>query len=228
MQLIKKRGILIFWLLLVIDCVYILTNDQKFRWATKPLLIPILLLYIFQNARKNYHRTYKIYIFFALICAWAGDILLLKEDSHTFFLVGMLCFLVMHVFYTLTFLRVKPIKIAKSQEALIASIALIYIAFKVFDFISDDLGTLKFAVLGYMVVVVLMGIAAANTLTSSARRSLALNHFVPGAGLFILSDIILAVDRFHFHEPFLQVAVMISYGYAQSLLVEGFTKMLKA
>ncbi|MFL9482745.1 lysoplasmalogenase [Chitinophagaceae bacterium LWZ2-11] len=227
MELIKKRGIIIFWILLVVDCYFILSNDSQYRWGSKLLLMPVLTIYLFTNARKNYHRTYKLYIFLAMLFAWIGDALLLLKSEKAF-LFGVGAFLLMHVMYILIFYKIKPLRLNKlPQEAVIATVVMLFGSIQLFKFINPELGSLKIPVVVYMVFIGIMAVLAANTLSSSGRKSLALGHFLPGAILFVISDSVLAIDKFRFNEPFLSVVVMLSYGYAQCLLMEGYTKMIK-
>ncbi len=59
MQLLKKKGLLIFWLFLLLDCYFIYTKDESYRIFTKPLLVPILGFYIFLKCQKKPLPQYK-------------------------------------------------------------------------------------------------------------------------------------------------------------------------
>ena len=48
MQLLKKRGLLIFLFVLLVDCYFIYTGQDIYRIVTKTALIPILLLKLFK------------------------------------------------------------------------------------------------------------------------------------------------------------------------------------
>jgi uncharacterized membrane protein YhhN len=141
---------------------------------------------------------------------------------------GLGAFLLMQIMYILIFYKIKPLKLKKiSQEAVVAVAIVAFVCFQLYKFISPELGALKIPVIVYMVFIGIMSVLAANTMSSSGRKSLAIAHFLPGAILFLISDSVLAIDKFRFNEPFLSVIVMLSYGYAQCLLAEGFTKMVK-
>ena len=73
-----------------------------------------------------------------------------------------------------------------------------------------------------------MAVFAANIISDRGKRNLAVQYFIPGAILFMASDATLAVFKFKYVDVnFLQVIVMITYGYAQCLMAQGFTKYLK-
>jgi len=227
MQLLKKKGLLIFWLFLLLDCYFIYSKDENYRIFTKPLLVPILGFYIFLNARKNHYHNTKTLLFLALVCAWMGDMLLMNT-SQTFFLLGMLAFALTHIFFGTIFYRIHKLKLAKCQEAFIATIIIIIADAFLYRFIKAGLGNLKIPIVVYMSIISTMAIMAANLLGSGLRRQSAVNYFIPAAILFIFSDAVLASQLFVFTDTdFLPVIVMLSYGYALSLMCEGFSKLLK-
>jgi uncharacterized membrane protein YhhN len=210
-------------------------KDQDAGMATysyqqylKPLLMPILAFYVFLNARKNHYRTSKLLIFIAFVFAWAGDIVLLN-NSNTALIIGLVLFVGMHVAYTIFFFRLNPFKIAKATEIFIGVLILLIVILQFFKYIKGDLhpDSLKIYIIIYAVVISIMALSATNVLSDRGRKTLALNYFVPGAALFLASDMVLALNRFSFNEPFLDIAVLMSYGYAQCLLAQGFTKYLK-
>ena len=157
-------------------------------------------------------------LFISFVAAWAGDILLLKNDSTYFFLLAMLAFSVTHIFLVIIFYRIHKLKLSKAPEAFIGTLILGAICFEFYKFISPELGSFKLPIIGYMVIICVMCIMAINLLGSSLRRQSAINYFIPGAALFILSDMVLASHKFVFKDlDFLPVIVILSYGYAISL-----------
>jgi uncharacterized membrane protein YhhN len=80
----------------------------------------------------------------------------------------------------------------------------------------------------YMAAIAIMTASAANLLSNNLLKVIATTYFVPGAVLFVLSDAVLASNHFLYKDNFLDVVVMLSYGYAQCLMVQGFARYLKA
>lgn len=93
MQLIKKEGIFIFWLVLFTHCAFIFLGKTEYQHITKLLIMPILILFLFANVKKNRYPTSKIIIFTGLIFAFIGDALLLKSGTP-WFIGGMVAFLI--------------------------------------------------------------------------------------------------------------------------------------
>jgi len=227
MRLIKKKGIIIFWLFLVADCFFIFLNQLSIANIFKALLVPVLIAYLLLNARKGVHLVSKIYFITGLFFAWLGDLFLIKNND-TFFLIGMCSFLLTHIIYAISFYNIRPISFSKSYQSLIAALFMIGISIPFYLLLEGYLGAFKLPIIVYMIAISAMVIFATNILQSVTKRSLAVNFFIPGAILFVLSDAILAVNKFYLMESFLNVVVILSYGYAQALIAEGFCKILKS
>ncbi len=127
----------------------------------------------------------------------------------------------------------KSLNIAKCQEAFLGTIVIAPIIFQLFNFLNSEktMGNLKYPILIYMIFLGIMAIFSINILSSSGRKSLATNYFIPASGLFLLSTTVLALNKFYFigdaHINFLEIVVILSYGYAQCLMVQGFSKIVK-
>lgn len=229
MQLLKKNGLVLFWVLLFADCFFIYTQQSNYHTYIKPLLIPILIFYILLNAKKKKYKTTKIILTTGLVCAWLGDLFLLSNEEE-FFIAGTMAFLATHIFYSIFFFRTHPINNAKSYEmVIIATILAIGIVFSMHSFLKDDLPSyFVFPFYFYAIAIGVMFVLATNLYSDRKRQKLAIQFFIPGALLFIISDAALVTHKFKYvDEQFLDVVVMLTYGYAQCFMAQGFTKYLK-
>lgn len=226
MQLLKKRGILIFWIILLAHCACLYLHKNNYANYSKVLLVPILAFHVFLNAKQNQYRTFKMLFFIAFISAWLGDIFLIF-NGNIYFMLGMLCFTITHIANILFFNKLRPLRVAKSQEAFLAALAMLFIIAQMHNFLKPYTGNLKYPMLGYMIIISTVVVFASNLLGGSGRKTNALHYFLPASVLFILSDAVLAVNIFYIKEDFLSIVVMLSYGYAQSLYAEGYLKIIK-
>lgn len=227
MNFIKKNGVIIFWILLLVHCATIYLKMDEYRMYTKAILIPFLFAFVYLNGIKRPFGKSKLYFQSALICCWIGDLLLMKSGNNSFFIAGLIAFLIAHVFFIFFFARVEPLKIEKCTEAVLAAILLIGLNGAFYKFLGGYFGAFRKPVLVYMAIISIMAIMAANVLSNKMRKAIAVSHFVPGAALFIFSDATLAANKFYFDEPFLDIIIMMSYGYAMVLFAEGFTKYIR-
>jgi uncharacterized membrane protein YhhN len=88
-------------------------------------------------------------------------------------------------------------------------------------------GELGNPLIAYMIVISFMFVMAFNMLSNKKVRSIAINFFMPGAVMFLISDAILGLNMFLLEDPLIGIAVMLSYGYAQYLIVHGFIKHIR-
>jgi len=230
MRLLKKNGVMLFWALLFLDCYFVFNQQEQYHAYIKVLLIPVLFLFVFLNARKKHFTRSKTLIYLGLIFSWIGDILLLQNDE-SFFVAGTIAFLATHIFYSIFFYRVHSIGGSTSSYEVVIIATIIIAAFAIFaiNFFNEDLPSyFKLPFYIYLAAIGIMAILATNIYSNRGKQRLAIQYFIPGAALFIISDFVLATHRFvYLDENFLAVIVMLTYGYAQCFLAQGFAKYLK-
>ena len=141
-----------------------------------------------------------------------GDILL-ELDRSNYFIFGLAAFLIAHIFYIMVFIR-KP-RFAISRAIIVFIMILYGIVLGVI--LIPHLGSMTIPVMAYLTVILLMGISA--SLGSD-------NHLfiIAGASLFILSDSIIAVDKFLTPVPYSHFWIMSLYYTAQFFILSGALK----
>jgi len=233
MKLIKKYGLVIFWVILILDCALCVINNREYRIYTKLLLVPILALYFFINTKRGKYTTSKTYIYSTLFIAWIGDILLLQyegkgKDLHL--LLGIISHLAAFSIYGIMFKRMFILKIKDCQEAFLGFSATTIVFAIFYKFLSaTSLEIFKYPILIGMFTMVLVMTCATNLIKDKVRNNMAVKFFVPGMIILILSLGILLASRFLLKEAdFLPAVIMLTYGYGQMLIMRGFTKYLKA
>lgn len=182
------------------------------RMLTKPLLMPLLLLFYFLNTDH-----YNLLIVSALIASFLGDVLLIWSKRKSFVLGGISAFLIGHIFYIVAFLDTSA-----RVPIWIYSFALIYILIGtiVESKLSPFLNTMKIPVRMYMVVILLMSFFSLTRFWSVSFISF-LFPFL-GSVLFIVSDTLLAFDMFTDKKQVNHAAIMSTYILAQGFIVLGF------
>ena len=148
-------------------------------------------------------------LFAALLFCAAGDVALALERDQ-FFIIGLVFFLVAQVFFTATFAR--SLKRRKSRLPVV--IALAVYAAAVSAVLKPHLGEFMVPVFVYVAVITTMGIFAA--LRAPEGRLV-----LYGAVSFIISDSLIAVDRFVAAVPAAGYLIMITYYSALFLIVYG-------
>jgi len=211
-----------FLLVLGFHCVCIYLGCEAWRTASKLLLIPLLAAWLWSNTKKN-SRPSNPPVYAGLLFSFLGD-LILARPGETFFLLGMLAFVGTHLCNSIYFFKLRNIHVNRMKEAILAAIVLLIITIIVFTTLDPFLGNFKIPILVYMAIISIMAILATNTMGDPFLKKIAVQFFIPGAALFIFSDGTLAMNKFYYHKPMLDILVMLSYGSAQWLLVLGFSK----
>jgi uncharacterized membrane protein YhhN len=213
LKLKKVRFILIYFLIGFSAIFFEYTLQKSMQIIFKPLICFSLILFLIDN--KQFKNFLSIYI--ALICGLLGDFLLIFPQ---YFVFGLIAFLFGHIMYTYSFIRQNEIRVHlnKFVTRFIISLVIVYLLL-FYDYIKLNLGGLKLPVLIYMIVISLMFISA-----YFRKRVDGYYYVIIGAAIFIVSDSLIAINKFV--SPFLysNELVLITYIFAQFLIVFGFTK----
>ncbi len=177
----------------------------------KPLALVLAIVLVAARVRQERAGgRFDHILLAALVFSLAGDCLLMFPG---FFIPGLLAFLIAHLFYIALFKRGVPW--FPSRRALLATLA---IGAAMYAFLFDGLNpVLRIAVAAYVVVIALMAAQAmgrATVLKDKAALGVAF-----GAGFFMLSDSLLATNRFAVPLPMAQLGVLSTYYIAQILIV---------
>jgi uncharacterized membrane protein YhhN len=193
------------------------TGNEWLEKLTKPLLIPVLAGY-FLWSTKSFASGLKKWIAGALFFSWAGDLLLMFVSSDSdFFLAGLAAFLVAHICYILFFHVIRVQGKIKGKLFLLLLVFIYYVG--LMTILSPWLGSFKLPVRIYGVVICFMLMLAMHMLYIKNKK--AGWDMFSGALLFILSDSVLAVNKFYIPFAEAGVIVMLTYGFAQLLIVRG-------
>lgn len=222
-EFINKRAITVYWIVLLAHCIF-QYYELPYRAITKPMLVPVLLLYLLLTDKNIGKPVGKLLFYIGLFFAFFGDVFLVIIND-TFFLTGMIAFMLMNTFYSISFLQLNKFRIGKSWPVIIITVMLLIIGYDLFRFLKDDMGDYKIPVMIYMFTVSVMIIAAVNIAGNIQYRKVALNYFIPGAFVFLIENVLLSLNKFHFEgNKDIYLTVMVTYGVAQYLLVKGVSK----
>jgi uncharacterized membrane protein YhhN len=196
-----------FFILLAIEIFFSISHQNSLVKITKPLLMPLLMLMSYQlNIKEKY-------LYIALFFSLLGDVFLMF-GGELYFMLGLGAFLLAHVFYILLF---------KSQFKfnLVRVFPFVGATLSYFMFIKSGIDpNLLLPVSVYCLVITVMGIFAAGRKTNNSSYKLVLI----GSILFIISDSLIAYNKFYAPLPASPFWVMSTYGLAQFLIVLGWSK----
>ena len=215
----SKKTIIFYWVWVFVELAGPLI-DPRINYFIKPLLMPTLMILLLQVVNRS---NVKKLILTGLIFSWLGDLfLLLDAGNPLFFILGLASFLLTHVCYIIYFLA-KPdssISLLKKQPFII----LLVIAYGagLFVFLLPHLGALKIPVLVYAAVICSMLLCSVHVYGKVNEPSNKL--YVAGALFFVLSDSLLAVNKFYVPIFLSHTWIMLTYCIAQYFIVSGCIK----
>ena len=190
--------------------------------VTKPLIVPFLLGYYV--AGSDFPRSKPLMV--ALIACWLGDVaLMLVSLKDAWFMTGLGLFLAGHIFYIVTYGQHRSLsdenallpvqKIRASLPVVLAGTGLVVILFPFLD-------GLRFPVIVYATAIMVMVMSAIFRFGRTNNKSYWL--VLTGAVLFMVSDSILAINKFLGAMQKGGLLIMLTYIAAQFLIVEGLRK----
>jgi uncharacterized membrane protein YhhN len=189
---------------------------------SKPLIVLSLFIYFLQASGASGRIATAIKA--ALLFSLAGDLFLLFEARHEiFFMAGLGSFLVAHLFYISAFHGIRKLQRPASAQWPWAIGVIVYGSVLMY-MLEPYLGELKIPVAAYALVLCIMLLSAARAFRKPYSRPGII--CLAGALLFVLSDSILAINKFYMGFAFAGMAVMFTYGCAQYLLVTGVSRLL--
>jgi uncharacterized membrane protein YhhN len=194
---------------------------ETVNMISKILLMPALaLLFIFSGGKRLGGLFYPALA--ALLFSWFGDVFLLYQNGKSvFFMLGLLAFLLAHLLYIYLFRRCRHAAAAEVPRVFLYSriVFLVFAGSFLYTLLFPHLGDLRLPVALYTAVIIAMAITALLRKERSSGKSFLLVY--GGALLFVLSDSLLAIDRFHSPVQLGGLLIMGSYILAQYLIVSG-------
>jgi uncharacterized membrane protein YhhN len=211
-----KSLLRIFILLSIIYLSCILVNSEILVFYLKPLLLLPLIVAAFIST----NFTNKFILAAALVFSWLGDILLLFVFKDAiYFILGLVAFLTAHIFYIVLF--IKEIKKVNGKiQFRNGLVAIVVYLGTMLVVLIPHLDSLVIPVIIYAVVISTM-LYMAYLLSSHWPKATSI-YLLTGAVSFILSDSILAFDKFYQPIPMSGLLIMATYLYAQWALVRSF------
>lgn len=207
-----------FWILSAAEIAGQIINNPSIHFFIKPLLIPALAAWLYFSKEKS---AQKKLLLTGLFFSFAGDVLLLFESSWPVaFIFGLAAFLITHICYIVFFLRHKPVQVSLLKKQPITGLLVIIYGVGLCWLLFPWLDPLKLPVIIYAVAICSMMLCSLHIFLKVNAPSNML--YILGALLFVLSDSILAVNKFYEHVPAAGVLIMLTYCAAQYFIVKGF------
>ncbi|RDY28312.1 hypothetical protein CHL78_005275 [Romboutsia weinsteinii] len=209
-----------FFLMIISLLILVHLNENSkslIRFFTKLVTSLFFVIIAYSAYQESVYNFYCLFIFLGLSFALIGDIFLgIKYlNIKIMFILGIACFMLTHIFYSLAFIYLVPISI----NDIVCTIALSFII--IFTYISIDGFNFRnsfFIVCIYIVIICFMLFKAISLIRIEISAT-ATFFTILGAFLFTLSDIVLSFVYFYNNSPkFLSNLNLVLYYLGQGFI----------
>lgn len=214
-----KSFALVFFLIIILNLMVQFGFLKDLNLLFKPLISISLTFYMYRkcNMQKGFNRL----VFAGLLFSLFGDSFLIFANTDVYlFLYGLVAFLLAHVVYSAAFFR--DFKNSPQSSKLYGHLMLFVMgvfSLSYYTWIRDYLNNFRIPVLVYVFVISMMAILAAYRYKRVNLLSFRL--IIWGAIFFVISDAVLAYNKFVEPHPLAGVVIMASYMIAQYLITMG-------
>jgi uncharacterized membrane protein YhhN len=206
-----KITFFVFVLASILDIVGIIFSVPMLVYIFKPLIIfSLLFLYVFSLPKRL-----KWYVMALELCFF-GDVLLLFT-GELFFIAGLVSFLLAHIlFIKIVISRIKKVNLSK--VILSAIPFLVVFGFLIFT-LKNSLHEMLLPVIIYGLTISTFGtVSLIDFLNKKSKMAMLM---LLGAIFFMISDSLLAINKFYNPAHILEIIVMATYVTAQYLIFKS-------
>jgi len=203
-------------------------HEKLFDYIFKPLIMISLGGHFMVNSAKVESKI-SIFAVWAILFSFFGDVFLMFTDNGpNFFILGLGSFLVSQIGYIFLFAQLNKAVGLPSFLKTKPWWLLLYIVYGgvIYALLFPHLDpVLKIAVFVYMTA--LLGMAAMALNRKGIQPAVSFNLVFSGSLLFVVSDTLIALNKFYMPIPADRFWVMSTYMAAQFLIVTGVLKQLE-
>jgi len=210
---------LLFAVIVIIELLGRLLDNIQMEYFVKPLIMIWIAVYFLLYAKKS---TFTIPVLLAFFFSWVGDnFLMMSGKNELFFFAGVGGFFCAQVSYIYIFSKFseKGGKGYLQRHPWLSVFFLAYVAGMLVLLFPGLEGMMKPIISIYALSLMLMSMMALNR--SGRVGELSFKLVFIGSLLFLLSDSMIAFNKFHSEIPLAGFLIMLTYISAQYLIMRG-------
>jgi len=210
----------LYWFVALGELIALLFDIELLHQICKPLLMLSLLIYFWSKTEKRKNENWAKFVTLALVFSWIGDIMLMFTNiNFLLFFAGLSSFLIAHIVYMFAYYRATYQKRLNIHLSAVPFIFLVYFGILAYLILPYIDAVIQVPLTVYAVILFLM--VSAAFFRKGVTPPMSFQYTFAGSILFIVSDSLLAINRFSETIPYASVAVMATYIVAQWLIVRG-------
>jgi uncharacterized membrane protein YhhN len=204
---LSKVLVVVFLIVSILDVVAVAMHYPVMQAVFKPMImLSLMAAYYFSVSKINF-----LYVL-AMAFSFLGDVLLM--DKNNLFLPGIAAFLCTQLIYI--YIIQKRLKKGSLKDLLLAIVPFLLFFSVLLSILLKNLGEFTIPVMVYGMAISIFGMAA--LLLYLQYRNFSTRLLLLGSILFIVSDSMIALQKFHSPGHFYPVAIMATYVIAQFLI----------
>lgn len=203
------------------ELVAVAISAERLQWVFKPLIMLVLGTYYYTQSTQPISLTKSVMA--AIVFSWIGDVsLMFQGKNELYFMVGLGAFLIAHICYVMAYSQ----HIEKKEGAGLHgiqkfrfSLPIVLAGTGLITILYAHLGVFKIPVAVYAIVLMVMTLQA--LFRYGYTNTVSFWFVFVGAILFMISDSMIAVNKFLVPFELAGLAIMATYILAQFLIVKG-------
>jgi uncharacterized membrane protein YhhN len=214
-----------FTILYTMLCLMVLVAEHfHLTWTyylTKPMVLIVVLIF-FRMQTGTGNNLFRNLMITGFAFSSAGDFLLMfTEQDGNFFIAGLIAFLITHICYTAGFITQIFSNRAWNQHwgQLAFSTLIVVYGAEFFILNRTSFGELTIPVMIYCLAITSMGVAA--VMRDRNKYSNGYFKVLAGAMFFVVSDSLLATNKFIFTFDYSGTLILATYFFAQYFIATG-------
>lgn len=210
---------LLFAVIVIVELLGRLLDNIQMEYFVKPLIMIWIAVYFMLFAKKT---AFTIPVLLAFFFSWMGDnLLMLSGKNELFFFAGVGGFFCAQVAYIYTFSKFSETggKGYLQKNPWLSVFFLAYVAGILVLLFPGLEGMMKPIITIYALSLILMSMMALNR--SGRVGAMSFKLVFIGSLLFLLSDSMIAFNKFHSEIPLAGFLIMVTYISAQYMIMRG-------
>ncbi len=210
---------LIFAVIVVVELLGRLMDNIQMEYFVKPLIMIWIAVYFMLYTKKS---TFTVPVLLAFFFSWVGDnFLMLSGRNELFFFAGVGGFFLAQLSYIYIFAKFSENggKGYLQKNPWLSIFFLAYVAGMLLLLFPGLEGMMKPIITIYALSLILMSMMALNR--SGRVGTMSFKLVFVGSLLFLLSDSMIAFNKFHSDIPLAGFLIMLTYIAAQYLIMRG-------
>jgi uncharacterized membrane protein YhhN len=206
-----RKETIFYFILGAINIASGIANIDWLNYITKPLLMISLGIFYFQKTKANLTLQDKIMLAALVFSCFGDTFLMFQAKNPHFFLFGLGSFLLAQIAYCFIFSK-------NGKRDLFKRIPFVLYSASLFYFLKPSIpNDFLFPIIVYTLAITWMG----NQAVERQANPKSYQFVLLGAITFIVSDSLIAINKFAFSIPMAGLWIMATYIVAQYLIIEG-------